>query len=509
MATKQPPAPDVEISWPPAPDLIAWAAEHDPTLYAEIVAVLEAELQELRAAEEASEARRQMSARWGAEARPEQIPPDSPWFIWLILAGRGWGKTRTGAEWAAAMGRRYPGARIALVAPTAADGRDTMVEGESGLLSVIADAELRGGTRDKGWNRSLGELFLANGTRFKVFSAEKPSRLRGPQHHFVWADEPAAWQDAYRGAQASPERDVTWSNLVIGARNKAHDDWPAGFRPQIVATTTPKLVRLLKVPDTEAAREPAKAGLMQQPHVTVTTGRTDDNLDNLAASYIDTVVTPLRGTRLGQQELDAKLLEDVEGALWTHDVDKAREEGRGLIRHGNLPESGLGRRVLAVDPSDGEEDSDEYALCVATVDTDGVGYVLHSSGVRLGPTGNVDATARLYEQWECDTVIVEKNHGGGYLPAMLRAKDLPVRVVSASQGKRTRAEPIAAKYGIGMPGVIHVGEHDVLETQLTSYTGAPGQESPDRLDALVWALTALLVNTGQGRAMRFHGRTAA
>jgi phage terminase large subunit-like protein len=487
---------------------LAWIAEHDPNLYAEIAAILEAELREERAVRDQSEARRQMSARWGAEARLEQIPPDGTWFVWLILAGRGWGKTRTGAEWAAAMGRRYPGARIALVAPTAADGRDTMIEGESGLLSVIADAELRGGNRDKGWNRSLGELFLANGTRYKVFSAEKPSRLRGPQHHFVWADEPAAWVDAYRGAQASPERDTTWSNLVIGARNKARDDWPTDFQPRIVATTTPKLVRLLKIPDSEAAREPAKSGLMQQSHVTITTGRTDDNLDNLAASYIETVVEPLRGTRLGQQELDAKLLEDVEGALWTHDAEKAAVEGRGLIRRGSLPADGLGRRVLAVDPSDGEEDSDEYAMCVATVDEAGVGYVLHSAGVRLGPRGNVDATAKLYEQWECDVVIVEKNHGGQYLPTMLRDKGLPVKVVTASQGKRTRAEPVAAKYGIGSTGVIHVGDHDELETQLTSYTGAAGEDSPDRLDALVWALTALLIGEGKGRTMRFHGKAA-
>lgn len=495
--------------WPPAPELIAWAAEHDPDLYAELMALMHAELQELRAAEEASEARRQMSARWGAEARPEQIPPDGGWFIWLILAGRGWGKTRTGAEWAAAMGRRYPGARIALVAPTAADGRDTMVEGESGLLSVIADAELRGGSRDKGWNRSLGELFLANGTRFKVFSAEKPGRLRGPQHHFVWADEPAAWQDASRGAKASPSRDVTWSNLVIGARNKAREDWPADFQPRIVATTTPKLVRLLKVPDSELAKEPTAAGLMQQPHVTITHGRTADNLENLAASYIETVIRPLEGTRLGRQELDAILLEDVEGALWTHNPEKAAQQGLGLIRHVDAlpPDAELGRRVLAVDPSDGEEDSDEYALAVVIAHTSGALYVPLSDGVRLGPEGNVAHTARIFEAWACDVVIVEKNHGGGYLPAMLRRAGLPVQVVTASQGKRTRAEPAAAEYGPNRPGVFHVGVHEELETQLTSFTGAAGEASPDRLDALVWGVAAHVRPSG-GRTMRFHGRAA-
>jgi phage terminase large subunit-like protein len=438
----------------------------------------------------------------GRGGRAEQIPPDGDWFVWLILAGRGWGKTRTGAEWAAAMARRYPGCRIALVAPTAADGRDTMVEGESGLLSVIADAELRGGSRDKGWNRSLGELFLANGSRFKVFSAEKPGRLRGPQHHFVWADEPAAWADAQRGAKASPSRDVTWSNLVIGARNKAREDWPAGFQPRIVATTTPKLVRLLKVPDSELTRDPTVAGLMQQPHVTVTHGRTAENLANLAESYIETVVRPLEGTRLGRQELDAILLEDVEGALWTHDVEKAELLGLGLIRHVDElpPEDSLGRRVLAVDPSDGEEDSDEYALAVVIAHVSGALYVPLSEGVRLGPEGNVAHTAQVYDDWSCDVVVVEKNHGGQYLPAMLRRAGLPVQVVTASQGKRTRAEPVAAEYGPNRPGVFHVGVHEDLESQQTSFTGVPGEDSPDRLDALVWGVAAHMTQRRRRRA---------
>jgi predicted phage terminase large subunit-like protein len=302
--------------WEFSAEELAWIAENDPELYAEVEALLEQQLQELRAEQEASEGRRQMSARWGAEARPEQIPPDTAWFIWLILAGRGWGKTRTGAEWCAAMARRYPGCRIAIVAATAADARDTMVEGESGLLSVIADSELRGGSRDTGWNRSLGELFLANGSRFKCFSAEKPGRLRGPQHHFAWADEPAVWADAQLGAKASPEKDTTWSNLQLGLRNKTKPEWPAGYSPRVVATTTPKPVRLLKAPQSAVNNDPSEAGLMQKPAVHITTGKTDENIANLDEVYIAQVVDPLRGTRLGMQELDAMLLEDDGQAIF-------------------------------------------------------------------------------------------------------------------------------------------------------------------------------------------------
>ena len=194
------------------------------------------------------------------------------------------GKTRTGAEWVVAKARTYPGARIALVGQTFQDGRDTMVEGESGILEALEDHELRGGSRERAWNRSIGELFLANGSRFRVFSSEKPNRLRGPQHHFAWGDEPATWYDAPRG----PTEDTTWSNLEIGCRLPIGD-----AEPQILLTATPKPVRLLTQRDTEPL------GVLHRETTAITRGHTDENLDNLASSYRERVVDPLRGTASG------------------------------------------------------------------------------------------------------------------------------------------------------------------------------------------------------------------
>lgn len=445
-----------------------------------------------------------MSSRWAAQARPEQLPPAGDWFTWLILAGRGWGKTRVGAEWAAAMGRRYPGARIALVAPTKADARDTMIEGESGLLACLHDVELHGCRRESGWNRSLGEVFLANGSRYKTFSAEQPGRLRGPQHHFAWADEPAVWADANLGARARPEADTTWSNLVVGLRLRPLDAWPAGFQPRVVATTTPKRVTLLK------SRDSDNPGLLQQERVTLTTGRTVDNLANLADTYVDQVVRPLEGTRLGRQELNAELLENVEGALWTHDPDHADRESVGLIltaraeldaSSGHLLFDGgrvrlpLARRIVAVDPSDGREGGDKQGYAVAAWGLDQRIYVLHSEELLLHPAAQVDRAKALYDRFRGDRVVVERNHGRGYLVETFHRMhpSLPVVFVDATQGKRTRAEPVAALYQRRLVTHVLLGDadHTTLESQMTGYIGAPGDVSPNALDALVYAVTSL------------------
>src|SRR5665647_3177721 len=215
-------------------------------------------------------------ARWAQTVRPNQLPPAGDWLTWLILAGRGWGKTRTGAEYTAELARTYPGARIALVAATFADGRDTMVEGESGLLAVLDENELRGGSQDLAWNRSMGELFLANGSRFKDYSSEKPRQLRGPQHHFAWADEAAAWLDAHKGTI----KDTTWSNLLFGLRLPAQPGWPAGYRTRVIVTTTPRPLALIKVPDSVLEREPHRAGIIQRPSTVTTRGSTRENLAN-------------------------------------------------------------------------------------------------------------------------------------------------------------------------------------------------------------------------------------
>ncbi len=228
-------------------------------------------------------------ATWAEVARPEQLPPLGDWQTWLILAGRGWGKTRTGTEYIADLARTYPGARIALVAATFADGRDTMVEGESGLLAVLDDSELKGGNQDEAWNRSMGELFMKNGSRFKIYPSERPRQLRGPQHHFAWCDEAAAWLDAAKGTS----KDTTWSNLLFGLRLPGQKTWPAGYRTRIVVTTTPRPVPLIKVPDSVAEREPHRAGIIQRPSTVTTRGKTSDNLANLSEEFRKEVIDPI------------------------------------------------------------------------------------------------------------------------------------------------------------------------------------------------------------------------
>jgi phage terminase large subunit-like protein len=300
---------------------------------------------------------------WAEVARDEQRPPGGDWFVWLILAGRGWGKTRTGAEWAAARAREFPGCRIALVAQAFGDGRDTMVEGESGLLGVLEPRELRGGDQERAWNRSLGELFLANGSRFKIFSSEKPRQLRGPQHHFAWCDEPFTWYDAHKG----PDQDTTWSNLLLTLRLSI-----GGSEPRVVVTGTPRPVRLL----TQRDREPV--GLLHRASTVIVRGHTDENLANLAPSFRAEVIDPVRGTRLGRQELAAEVLEDVPGALWKRAwIDERRRvtQRPAFWR----------RKVMGLDPADGVESGDEQAFTIAGQGADWGYYVLRSEGTRTSP----------------------------------------------------------------------------------------------------------------------------
>lgn len=422
---------------------------------------------------------------WTDIARSEQLPPDWDWFVWLILAGRGWGKTRTGAEWAADKARKHPGARIALVAQTFQDGRDTMVEGESGLLRVIERHELRGGDVDGAWNRSLGELFMANGSRFKIFSSEKPRQLRGPQHHYAWGDEPATWLDAQKG----PAEDTTWSNLAFGCRLTIDNS-----HPQVCLTGTPKPVRLLTKND-----EPPY-GLLHRDSTALTKGHTDENLANLAETYKREVVDPVRGTRLGRQELAAEILEDVEGALWKREwIDDNRVP--------TIPRSASGAFLewqrqprTGVDLSDGKDSGAKQAYTTAALAMDHDLYVIASEEVAMRPY----EFARLvikHSHRVGSIIVMEANHGGAWAEEVFKRAmiDLsimrPLKIVHASQGKTTRAAPVSALYeprefGSEMlPGrVHHVGEFPKLEEQQVTYTGDPRQPSPDSLDALVWSL---------------------
>lgn len=386
-------------------------------------------------------------AEWIAKARPDQITPDGDWLTWVIIAGRGWGKTRTGAEDAAWAGLSNPGWRIAVVAPTSADARDTCIEGDSGLLNVLPREAIQT------WNRSLGELILVNGTRYKTFSADEPERLRGPQHNRAWADELAAWR--------YPE---AWDQLMFGLR--------LGEHPQAVVTTTPKPTPLVK-------------SLVAASTSRVTRGSTFDNAANLAPSALAMLKEKYEGTRLGRQELEAEILGDLPGALWSMaslDSYRLRE----------APE--VARIVVAVDPAvTATEASDEHGIIVAGMASDKRGIVLEDASLSGSPNEWARRAVSLYRSWDADAIVIEVNQGGDMVAHTIRTIDPNVKIkeVRASRGKHVRAEPIAALYEQGR--VAHVGSFPELESQMTQMTtnGYEGEGSPDRVDALVWAMTEL------------------
>ena len=392
----------------------------------------------------------QARATWLNIARPDQIAPPGDWTTWLIKAGRGWGKTRTGAEDVAWAGLSNPGWRIAVVAPTFADARDTCVEGESGLLAVIPSICV------ETWNRSLGEMILTNGTRYKLFGAEEPERLRGPQHHRAWCDELAAWRVP-----------ATWDQVQFGLR--------LGVNPQAIITTTPKPTPLVR-------------SLVKRSRTLVTSGSTFDNAANLSASALEGLRERYDNTRLGRQELYAELLVDTPGALWTVSIlDEKRTQ--------SPPD--LQRVIVAVDPSGtkGDGNGDDIGIVVAGLGTDGRGYVLADRTCQLSPDGWARRAVAAYHEFRADRIVAERNFGGAMVEAVIRSTDKNVsyKEVTASRGKIARAEPVAALYEQGK--ISHVGSFLELEDQMCSMTasGYVGEGSPDRADALVWALSELMV----------------
>jgi phage terminase large subunit-like protein len=389
---------------------------------------------------------------WRAWARPEQLAPATAWRTWLILAGRGFGKTRTGAEWVREeieSGRR---SRIALVAPTAADARDVMVEGESGLLAISPP-----------WFKPLYEpskrrLTWPNGAIATVFTADEPERLRGPQHDGAWCDELAAWR--YPDA---------WDMLQFGLR--------LGDDPRCVVTTTPKPVRIVRE-------------LLKATTTAVTRGSTYDNADNLAPAFLDAVKAKYEGTRLGRQELYAEVLDDVPGALWTRQrLDELRTKSH--------PD--LARVVVAVDPSGGHtEDNDEQGIVVAGLGVDGHAYVLADRSCRMSPDGWGKRSVIAYSEFSADRLVYEQNYGGEMCEHVLSTAakasgtKIATKMLHASRGKVVRAEPVAALYEQGK--VHHVGAFDALEDEQCQFTPLGYDGSPNRVDALVWALTELMLN---------------
>lgn len=368
-----------------------------------------------------------------------------------MLAGRGFGKTRAGAEWVRGLAEAGTVKRIALVAPTLHDARAVMVEGDSGILSISPP-----------WFKPVFEpskrtLTWPNGVVATLFGAEEPDRLRGPQHDAAWCDELCAWKQA----------EATFDMLLFGLR--------LGKAPRALITTTPKPIPLLK-------------RLIDAPHTRISKGTTFDNLKNLAPGFARDIVARYRGTRLGRQELNAEILEDTPGALWSRALV---ETSRIQI----LPP--FTRIVVAVDPpaSIGEK-ADECGIIAVGLTPDGTGVVIRDASARgLSPQAWASRAVALYHELAADRLVAEVNMGGAMVETIIREVDDTVayRAVHATRGKIARAEPVAALYEQGR--VMHWGAFDVLEDQMCNFVGAkqsPG-ESPDRLDALVWALTDLML----------------
>lgn len=387
---------------------------------------------------------------WRSIARPEQLAPDSEWLTWMFLAGRGAGKTRSAAEWVLEQAK-IPNLRIALVGRTPADVRDVMVEGESGILACARGMDIV-------YEPSKRKLTFPNGTIAMTYSAEVASQLRGPQHHYAWADEVSSWTDAPKGDSI----DTAWNNLMLGLR--------LGKSPRVVVTTTPKPNRLTR-------------DILGRKSTTVTKGSTYDNLANLANSFREQVLASYEGTRLGRQELMGELLEDVEGALWTNKLLEA------ALHEDELPT--MQRVIVAIDPSGGDgAGNDEQGIIVAGKGIDGYFYVLADRSCKLSPQGWASRAVAAYHEFKADKIVAEKNFGGDMVSAVVKQVDNNVsfKMVTASRGKVQRAEPIAALYEQGK--VRHVKGLDDLEAQMTGWTPEDGT-SPDRLDALVWAMTEL------------------
>jgi phage terminase large subunit-like protein len=395
----------------------------------------------------------ELTEGWTAKARPNQLPPPGDWFVWLLLAGRGFGKTRSLAEFVLERVNAGAAKRVALVAATAADARDVMVEGNSGILACAP-----------AWNRPVYEpskrrLTWPNGAIGTTYSADEPERLRGPQHDLAAVDELGSWR-----------RPEAWDNLMFGLR--------LGEGPRCAVATTPRPTRLIR---DLVAREGGD--------VAVTRGTSYENAANLAPEFIGQIIKKYEGTRLGRQELAGELLTDVPGALWTHDQIEALRRTR---------EPALARIVVAIDPSGGfDEDADETGIIAAGVDDSGNGWILADASGRYPPTEWARRAVELYHSLKADRIVAETNFGGAMVEATVRAVDPNVsfRAVTASRGKVARAEPISALYEQGR--VFHRGPFDALEDEMASFTSnfdrAKAGFSPGRVDALVWALTDLMV----------------
>lgn len=391
---------------------------------------------------------------WPFHARQSQLAPKGQWSLWLYMAGRGAGKTRSGAEWIHDRVQQRLSRRIALVAPTAADVRDTMIEGPSGLLNVGHPSER------PVYEPSKRKLTWPNGAIGLCFSAEEPDRLRGPQFDTGWADELAIIGEE------------TWDMLMFGMR--------LGNDPRVIATTTPRPTPFIKQ-------------LMKDENTVVTRGSTYDNQENLAEVFLKKIIQKYEGTRLGRQEIYAEVLTDVPGALWSISVlDELRVKHR--------PEE-MKKISIGVDPATtGGEDADECGIVVAGLasktlangEVEDEGFVLGDRSMQGSPEQWAQAVINAYDEFSANEIVVEANNGGELLKSVFKSvapkREFPIKLVWAKKSKYVRAEPISALYE--KKRVHHVGTFAKLEDQMSTYV--PGEtESPDRMDALVYALMAI------------------
>ena len=389
-----------------------------------------------------SEAEARLLLSWPYQARDAQLAPDGGWRIWLFLGGRGAGKTRAGAEWVAQAVREGRAGRVGLIGATMRDGRAVMVEGQSGLLTVVPELT---------YEPSNNRLLWPSGAVATLLSAEEPDGLRGHQFDLVWGDEFAKWRDPQAAL------DMTLMALRLG------DD------PRMMLTTTPRNI-------------PALKKLMAAPDVVITVSGTADNEANLADGFYDFMRARYGASALGRQELDGELIEDHDGALWQ----------RAWIEDGRVREAPpLERIVVAVDPPAGSA-GDECGIVVAGRGIDGDGFVLADfSAGGLSPAGWAGRVMQAFTGFAADMIIAEANQGGEMVRSVLVQADgnAPVKLVHATRGKLIRAAPAAALYEAGR--IHHAGCFAELEDQMCHFDGGKTAKSPDRLDALVWALADL------------------
>ncbi len=399
-----------------------------------------------------------LRTNWLDTARDKQLQPVIDHYIWLILAGRGWGKTRTGAQDIALYALRNPNSNCAVVAPTHGDLRRVCFGGPSGLLNVVPKECLLQSTDQKGYSQSVKEMRLYNGSKITGYAASEPERLRGPQFHRAWCDEVASWR--------YPE---AFDQLMFGLR--------LGDNPQCLITTTPKPTKLIK-------------DLVTRDDCAVTRGSTFENEANLAESALKMLKEKYEGTNLGRQELYAEIIEDIDGALWSNE----------LIEEARLPEDTnreLSTIYIAVDPAvTANENSDETGIVVVGKDFNNQYYVIEDLSGRHSAEKWGRIVVNAFYEYQADRVIAEVNNGGDLVERLIRNIDnnVPYRSVRATRGKILRAEPISALYE--QRRVHHIGSFPELESQMCSYTGETNT-SPDRLDALVWGITELSKSSGQ------------